>query len=104
MGHVTEVATKGKDGPQSLLAVAIDKAITARGIEIPLQAIIAAVAAPQGNSLTSDPTYGMMHSNEPKMIGSGPGSASTGSLSATSKANSTAAVATAEIKGRMDES
>jgi hypothetical protein len=104
VGHVAETITKGKDEPQSVLAIVVDKAVTVRGVEIPLQAIIAAVAAPPNNSLSADPTYGMMHSNEPKMVGNGPGSAaSSGSLSSSSKASSTAAVATAEIKGKMDE-
>src|SRR6266581_2610878 len=104
VGHITEVETKGKDMPQSELYIVIDKAVRKDGVEIPLQAIIAAVGAPQSNSLSSDPTYGMMHSNEPKMIGSRPsGASSTGELSASSKAGSTAAVATAGVKGRMDE-
>src|SRR5207245_8268584 len=104
VGHVSEVVTKGKDQPQSILAIVIDKAVRADEVEIPLQAIIAAVAAPQDNSLSSDPTYGMMHSNEPKMVGARPsGAAGTGELSASSKAGSTAAVATAGLKGRMDE-
>ena len=103
VGHVSEVATRSKDEPRSVLAIIIDKAVTTDGMEIPLQAIIAAVARPKSD-LSSDPTYGMMHSNEPKMIGTGPGSASsTGGLSASSKASSTAAVATANIKGGMDE-
>ena len=102
LGHVAGVATKGKDEPKSLLAIIIDKAVTVGGVEMPLQAIVAAIAAPQ-NALSSDPTYGMMHSNEPKMIGVGPGSAaSSGSLSASSKASSTAAVATAQINGSME--
>lgn len=104
VGHVVEVITKGKDEPQSRLSIVIDKAIKPEGAEINLQAIIAAIAAPQNNSLSSDPTYGMMHSNEPKMIGASPGgAASTGGLSSGSKASSTAAVATANIKGKMDE-
>jgi hypothetical protein len=104
VAHVSEVATKGKDEPQSALAITIDKAITPSGVEIPLQAIIAAVAAPRNNSLSSDPTYGMMHSNEPKMSGATPGNASsTGGLSPASKAGSTAAVATADLKGKADE-
>ena len=102
--HVSEAITKGKDEPQSVLAIVVDKAVTGRGVEIPLQAIVAAIAAPPNNSLAGDPTYGMMHSNEPKMLGNGPGSAaSTGSLSSGSKARSTAAVATADLKGKMDE-
>lgn len=98
VGHVAEAITRGKDEPQSILNIVIDKAIRNDRVEIPLQAIIAAVAAPQNNSLSSDPAYAMMHSNEPKMTGVGPGS-----TSSASKAGSTAAVATADLKGRMDE-
>lgn len=102
--RISEVHAKGKDQAQSALAIVIEKARRADGIEVPLQAIIAAVAAPKDNSLPSDPTYGMMHSNEPKMSGSGVGSASrTGDLSPSSKASATAAVATAGIKGPMEE-
>jgi hypothetical protein len=101
--HVAEVITKGKDEPQSALAIIVDKAVTGRGVEIPLQAIVVAVARPT-NSLSSDPTYGMMHSNEPRMAGTSPGgTASAGGMSSSSKTSSTAAVATANIKGRMDE-
>lgn len=104
VGHIAEVETKGKDMPQSELYIVIDKAVPKDGLEIPVQAIIAAVGAPQSNSLSSDPTYGMMHSNEPKMIGAGPGSVvSSGALPPGSKAGSTAAVATANIKGQPDE-
>ena len=102
LAHIAGAVIKGKDEPQSMLAVVIDKAISVDGVETPLQAIIVAIAAPQ-SSLASDPTYGMLHSNEPKMIGTGPRGAASG-LSASSKANSNAAVATAELKGRMDES
>jgi hypothetical protein len=103
VGRVSEVALKGKEEPQSRLAVVIDKAVTEDGIEIPLQAIIAAVAAPHKETLDADPAYGMMHSNEPKMTGAGPRSASSsGGLPPSSKANSTAAVATAELKGAAD--
>lgn len=104
VGHVSEVVTKGKDEPQSRLEVIIDKAVTTNDAEIPLQAIVAAVAAPQKDSLASDPTYGMMRSNEPKLSGASPGEASrTGDLSSASKASSTAAVATANLKGASDE-
>ena len=104
LGRVTQVTAKGKDGLQSAMAVVIEKAVKKDGAEINLQAIIAAVAAPKDSSLPSDPTYGMMRSNEPKMVGVRPsGSSSSGELSASSKATSTAAVATAELKGRMDK-
>jgi hypothetical protein len=102
VGRVAGVVMKGKDEPKSVLAIRIEKAVIAGGHEIPLQAIIAAIAAPPG-ALTSDPTYAMMHSNEPKMIGSAQGASSSGTLTPSSKASSSAAVATAAIKGRMDE-
>jgi len=98
VGHVVEFATKGKESQQSILAIVIDKAMLENGREIPLQAIIAAVAAPEDGALPSDPTYGMMHSNEPKMVATGPRA---GDLSASSKADSTAAVSTAKINGEM---
>ena len=102
VGHVVEFATKGKGSQQSILAIVIDKAVIESGREIPLQAIIAAVAAPQDDALPSDPTYGMMHSNEPKMVATGPsGAARTGDLSASSKADSTATLGTARINGEM---
>jgi hypothetical protein len=104
LGHITDVTSKGRDGTQSAMALVIEKAVKKNGAEILVQAIIAAVAAPRDTSLPSDPTYGMMRSNEPKMVGVRPsGAANAGELSAGSKATSTAAVATAELKGRMDE-
>ena len=105
LGHITQVITKKNNESRSVLAIVIERAIRKDGTEIPLQAIIAAVAAPRDGSLSSDPAYGMMHSNEPKMTGSGLGAVvGTGTLPPSSKANSTAAVATADLKGRMDES
>ena len=102
-GRISEVHAKSKDQPQSALAIVIDKAKRPDGIEVPLQAIIAAVAAPKENSLPSDPTYGMLHSNEPKMSGSGAGAASrTGDLTPSSRADASAAVATAGLKGPME--
>ena len=103
MAHLGGVITKGKDEPETVLSIFVDKAIV-NGRDIPLQAIIVAIAAPR-ESLTDDPTYGMMHSNEPKMIGSGTtGASSSGTLSGSSKSNSTAAVATAQLKGAGDPS
>lgn len=105
LGHVTEAVTKGKDQPQSELWLVLEKAVRRDGSEVPLQGIIAAVAAPQNNSLSEDPTYGMMHSNEPAQSRVGVGAAaSSGALSAASKASSTASVATANLKGEMDKS
>ena len=64
VGHIVELATKGKGSEQSIIAIVIDKAILENGKEITLQGIIAAVAAPPDSSLSSDPTYGMMHSTQ----------------------------------------
>lgn len=104
-GQISEVAIKSKEEPQTLLALVIDKAVRKDGSQIQLQAIVAAIAAPQKeSSLASDPTYGMMHSNEPTMVGSGPRAAgSSGSLSVSSQASSNAAVATAKLQGSLDE-
>jgi hypothetical protein len=102
IGHIGGVISKGKEEPKSVIAISIDKAVN-DGINVPLQAIIAAIAAPK-KALPDDPTYGMMHSNEPKMSGSAVSSASSsGSLPARSKANSSATVATAQLKGAGDE-
>jgi hypothetical protein len=83
----------------------IDKGVNKAGVEIPLQAIVAAMAAPNKDSLASDPTYAMLHSAEPTMRGTGARSASsTGTLAASSKAESNAAVATATLKPMPSES
>lgn len=101
IGHVAEAVTKGKDQPQSELSLVIEKAVRQDGSEIPLQGIIAALAAPPNDSLSDDPTYGMLHSNEPTQRGVGAGGVggSSGALPAASKATSSAAVATASLKG-----
>ena len=65
LGHVTEAVTKGKDQSQSELSLVIEKAVRQDGSEVPLQGIIAALAAPRNDSLSDDPVYGMLHSNEP---------------------------------------
>jgi|SRR5690349_3328453 len=103
VGHVVELATKGKGSEQTILAIVIDKAMLENGREITLQGIIAAVAAPPDSSLSSDPTYGMMHSNEPKMVGTGPSAAAArpGELSPSGKVESTATLGTARINGEM---
>lgn len=46
VGHVAAVTNRGKDASKSILGLLIDKAITDHG-EVPLQAIIVAVAAPK---------------------------------------------------------
>jgi len=46
VGHVAGVTNKGRDAAKSVLGLSIDKAVTENG-EIPLQAIIVALAAPK---------------------------------------------------------
>jgi len=102
LGRVAGVIRKGKDEAKTVLAIKLENAKVERGREIAVQGIVVAIAAPR-KSLDTDPTYAMMHSNEPKMVGSGArGTVTSGSLPASSKANSTAAVATAEMKGGPD--
>ena len=46
VGHVAGVTNKGRDASKTVLGLSIDKAVTETG-EIPLQAIIVALAAPK---------------------------------------------------------
>ena len=105
VGHIAEIKLKGQDVPRTYMSIVIDKAVRTDGKELPLQAIIAAVAAPEDNNSSTDPALAMMHSNEPKMAGSGAASSSTtGETSPSSKSSSGAAVATANLKGGSLES
>lgn len=60
VGHIGGVISKGKDDPKSVIAIAIDKAVS-NGTELSVQAIVAAVAAPgvrsvnPSNSTASSP-------------------------------------------------
>lgn len=101
-GHLSEVLLKGKDQPESVLAFSVENASLRSGVNIPLQAIVAALAAPRKDSLATDPTFGMLHSNEPKMVGGASSAAGSGNLGASSKASSNAAVATANLQGKLD--
>jgi hypothetical protein len=103
LGHLSEVAIKGKDQPESVLAFSVEKASLKSGVDIPLQAIVAALAAPRRESLATDPTFGMLHSNEPKMVGGASSAAGSGNLGASSKASSNAAVAAANLQGKLDQ-
>ena len=47
IGHVTEAKAKGKGEAQSTLGFVFDKAVLKNGQEIPLHAVVQAVAAPQ---------------------------------------------------------
>lgn len=103
IGQLVEVASKSKDHPETTLAFTIESAKFKEEPEIRLQAIVAALAAPRRDSLATDPTFGMMHSNEPKMVGGANSTASSGSLSPSSKSSSNAAVATANLQGKLDQ-
>lgn len=97
-GRLLNVINKSKEEPKTFFTITIDKAILKDG-EVLLQAIIVAIAAPPA-ALPEDPTYAMLHSNEPKMVGSRNSSVgSSGTLPPSSKASSNAAVAAAELKG-----
>lgn len=102
-GKLAEVVLKDKENPETLLVFSVEKAVLKNGTEIPLQAIVAALAAPRKESLATDPTFGMMHSNEPKMVGGATNASSAGALSPTSKATANAVVATANLTGRLDQ-
>lgn len=102
-GKLAEVVLKDKENPETSLVFSVEKAILKNGAEIPLQAIVAALAAPRTESLATDPTFGMMHSNEPKMVGGATNASSSGALSPTSKATSNAVVATANLTGKLDQ-
>jgi hypothetical protein len=104
LGRITEVKVKGEGSAQSELSVVIEKAVTKDGAELPVQAIIAAVAKPREKSSAPDPTYGMLHSNEPKMLGTSPGLASgAGEPRTGSKAGSTAEATAADMQGGAGE-
>lgn len=102
-GRLVEVVLRDKENPDTLLAFSVEKAVLKNGAEIPLQAIVAALAAPRKESLATDPTFGMLHSNEPKMVGGAQSAASSGSLGASSKSSANAAVATANLIGKLDQ-
>lgn len=65
IGHVTEAKAKGKGEAQSTLGFVFDKAVLKNGQEIPLHAVVQAVAAPQqvamgaGADMSSDAGAGM---------------------------------------------
>lgn len=65
VGHVVGVTNKGKDASKSVLGLMIDKAITESG-EVPLQAIIVAVAAPKGPESPSSASAGTNVSSQAK--------------------------------------
>lgn len=86
--HLAETPdTSGKS-----IAIVLDDAVLHDGRKIPIQGIISAIAPPtQQQSLSEDPSYGMMHSNEPTASAASAGNASSG-----------AAVATAGLKQVTD--
>lgn len=65
VGHVVGVTNKGRDASKSVLALSIDNAITESG-EIPLQAIIVAVAAPKKSDTDAPVSTGRAVSSQQK--------------------------------------
>ncbi len=102
VGRITEVKVKGAGVAQSSLSIVIEKALTKDGAEVALQAIVVAVAAPRDKSSEPDPTYGMLHSSEPKMAGP-ERTAVAGELPANGRAGNTSEVKAADMQGRASE-
>jgi len=65
VGHVAAVTNKGRDASKSVVGLSIDKAITANG-EIPLQAIIVALAAPKKSDADTTVSTSRALPNQPK--------------------------------------
>jgi hypothetical protein len=65
VGHIAGVTSKGRDAPKSVLALSIDKAVTENG-EIPLQAIIVALAAPRRSDTETTVATGTNSPNRSK--------------------------------------
>jgi hypothetical protein len=65
VGHVAAVASKGKDAAKSALALSIDRAVTGNQ-EIPLEAIIAAIAAPKKSESETSMPPAAIASNQSK--------------------------------------
>lgn len=81
-GHVAGVTNKGRDASKSVLGLSVDKAVTENG-EIPLQAVIVALAAPRksdrdatvardinssNRSKTSPPPSPLAHTNDVTLL------------------------------------
>jgi hypothetical protein len=64
-GHVAGATNKGKDASKSVLGLSIDRAVTANG-DVPLQAIIVALAAPKKSESDSSVATSTSVSNQPK--------------------------------------
>jgi hypothetical protein len=65
VGRVAAVTSKGKDSSKSVLALLIQRAVTEEG-DVPLQAIIVALAAPKKAESDSSATTGASVSNQRK--------------------------------------
>jgi hypothetical protein len=65
MGHVAGVTNKGRDASKSVLGLSVDKAITGNG-EIPLHAIIVALAAPRKSDTDANVAVATNGSNRTK--------------------------------------
>jgi hypothetical protein len=65
VGHVAGVTNKGRDASKSVVALSIDKALTANG-EIPLEAIIVALAAPKKSDADTTVSTSRVLPNQPK--------------------------------------
>jgi hypothetical protein len=98
MAHVGKAEADGKHDPKSSVCLVIDKVVLSGStIEMPLQGIIAAIAAPpNAGGMADDPQFGMMHS-----MSAGQGREPQ-SLSSESPTGPNAAVKTAQMKQVID--
>jgi len=105
IGHVTEVQARGKGQAQSTLAIAFDRAQMKDGREIPVQAVIQAIAAPPSMAMESDTTASANDSmNQPSSAGRSGGGALSGvnsTVNSTTSAAGNVAGNTASAAGNV---
>jgi hypothetical protein len=100
IGHVTEVQARGKGQAQSKLAIAFDKAQMKDGREIPVQAVIQAVAAPPSMAMESDDSVPSSDSMSPPAgVARSGGGALAGVNSTVNSATSKTAATAGNISG-----
>jgi hypothetical protein len=100
IGHVTEVQARGKGQGESTLAIMFDKAQMKDGREIPVQAVIQAIAAPPSMTMESDNTGSANDSmNAPSSAGRSGGGALSGVNSTVNSTTSAAAGTAGNVAG-----
>jgi hypothetical protein len=82
VGHITQASARAKGDPGSALAIVFDKVVIKKGQEIPLKAVIQAMAAPPRFTADSSPATGATNTGGAAAQGSpmGPSHASPGQV------------------------